>query len=388
MIVWFKTLGGAIRDEFVFILRQKSLLFVLLAIPIVYPVIISSLYMQNTAVKRPAIIVDDDNSAYSRKLTYYLGAAQGIDVISRLSSVEEGFELMKSGRSELFVYIPQGFSRKLKKGDQSEIKLWINTSNMLVYSASYPGVVGAVSKLNETLGQKAFMQKGVQSKAAALKVFPINRDERLLYSPHIAYAAFMVPGIMIIVLQQLILLGMAFSVGWSRQLGQFALDKRFPFLSMEGRFIAQSLFYLIGVVFMICVVFPFFGWPIKSKLTGIILFALFAITMSSPSILVAMFFKDKISAFQLLMFVSTPIYLASGYTWPFEDMPGYVRAFAAIFPATPAAQALRYLSDKSPDLQLVAPYLKWMAVQFAVYTLMAVIVIRKSWRKAYVLFAK
>jgi ABC-2 type transport system permease protein len=92
---------------------------------------------------------------------------------------------------------------------------------------------------------------------------------------------------------------------------------------------------------------------------------------------VAHFCRDRYVAFQLLMFVSVPLVVTSGFAWPFSQIPTYIQVIAALFPATPALLAFRVLATKSGQLLVLWPYLLWLAAQFTVYFPISLLVIRR-----------
>jgi ABC-2 type transport system permease protein len=96
---------------------------------------------------------------------------------------------------------------------------------------------------------------------------------------------------------------------------------------------------------------------------------------------IATLVRDRLAAFQLLMFFSAPLFVASGFTWPASQLPASVRAVTALFPATPALRALRVLSMKPAGLAAVAPELLWLGLQLVAALAIAAVVVHRSWRR-------
>jgi len=376
----FLLLISTILDEYRFMfVEQRAVLLILLSLPLFYPFVISSLYHQKTVTERPAILIDHDNSKLSRMFSIQLDATQDVKVVERIDSVEEGWEKIKSQQAEMMIYIPADFSSKIKQRKSSDVKMWVNSSNVLTYSVSYSGVSSVVQDMNAKIGYKFFLSQGMGSEAAKNRVFPIDEIDRFLFHPSISYGEFLVLGIFMIVMQQIILISLSFSLGFRREGGKLSLHKYFPFTVIEGRILAHFLFYILGVLVVTYLVIPIFAWPIRNPSSVVLIFILFLLAMAPISIAIAVFMKDRYEAFQLLMFASTPLFMICGYAWPFEQMPRYIQAFASIFPVTPAIQAFRILSMKTDDLSYITPYLGWMAVQFVVYLLIAVFLVRWVW---------
>jgi ABC-2 type transport system permease protein len=374
-------LGRTIGDEIRHLGHEGSVLFVLVVIPVLYPLVISYLYERNQPQARPAVLVDDDNSALSRELTRHLQALQAIRIDERLPSVDAGWERIRRREAELLVYIPRDFSQDMKKGRQARVILWVDSANILTYGLSYPAVQEAISALNERLERQFFQAKGMPPEAARARAQPIVREERLLFHPSAGYGNFLVPGVFLLAMQQVVLIGLAFSFGLRKEPPQFQPSARFPFTEIEGKFLAQLLVYAAGIAFIVFAVFPLFGWSLKNPVALLTLFGAFLVSLAPLAILVAHLVPDRLAAFQLLMFLSAPLFMMSGHLWPFEQMPAYVRAIASAFPSTPALKAFRVLTMKSGSLADVVPHLAWMGAIFGGWLLVAIVVVRRSWRR-------
>jgi len=378
---YLRFLGWAIVDEWKAVLRNKLVLFVLLAIPIIYPPTVSYLYQNNTAFERPTIVIDQDNSKLSRTFTTYLQATQEINITGRTDSLEEGWDAIKRRGAEMLVFIPPNFSSRVKQGKQAPFKVWVNTANIFTYGTSLPGVYGAVGTLNAGINAQYMMKKGVNSAAVISKVVPIASEYRNLFHPSAGYGDFVAPGILMMVIYQLMLIGIAFSIGFQRTNGTFREDAPHPFTYMLGKVIAQSVFYLMGTVFIFFVIIPGFNWSLTSVGSGFALFVMLIIAMIPFTVALCSLFKDHLASFEFLMFMSTPAFLMSGFTWPFDQMPVYLQWIASALPLTPALQAWRIVTMKSAAIADIVPYLWWMAALFAVYFVLAMVMVRQPWKR-------
>lgn len=370
--------GVMILDEWKFLFRiGRLVLVILLGLPLFYPPVISWLYKKNQAEQRPVVLVDEDNSALSRQMSVYLSATQNMKVLGRLDSLERGRKMLIGRQAEALIQIPADFSTRFKKREQTDVTLWIEAGNMYAYSVAYPAVFGAVGALNEELGRRYFFSQGVPNALARQRTSPIQQDIRYLFHPTTGYGNFFVPGVFLVVMQQLLLIAMAFSVGMRRELNQFDYRASRPFAYLEGKYWAQMVFYLYATVLMLLVIAPLSGWTLKSVGLSFLVFVFFQLTMMPVSVAVAHFCRDRYVAFQLLMFVSTPLFMMSGFAWPYNQMLPYIKVIGALFPVTPALQAMRITMAKSDRLIDILPYFGWMAAQFVVYFAGAYFMIRR-----------
>lgn len=347
--------------------RGRSTLVVLLGIPFLYPVAISWLYAADQPVERPVLVVDDDNSALSRRVMLDLEATRDLRIAGRPGSPDEGFREVLAGRAEALLWIPADFSATVKRGRQAHLKLWINSGNMLTYAVAYPAVSAVVQHLDEDLGAAHLRSRGVPGDRADQRVMPIRRDERFLYHADLSYGGFLIPAVMLVVLQQLVLVGLTFSTGFGRETGTLS-DPRRPWASAWGKALAHLPVYWLGSCFLALGLFPFFGWPSGWPLSLLALMAAFVVAMLPVAVMVAGAVRDRYSAFLLLMLLSTPVFMAAGWAWPTDQLPGYLQVLSAALPLTPALSALRIVSLKTGDLRVIAPQLLHLAVLFVAWT--------------------
>jgi ABC-2 type transport system permease protein len=382
VIARYRALAAGFQAEWRHLCRHPSVFVVLLGVPLIYPLLISALYVGNQATERPALLVDDDGSAASRRLALALDATQEVRIAGRPSTREEAFDALRRGEVELVLWIPPDFSRHLARGETATVTAWADAANVYTYGLAYPGLAAAASSLGGDLAVEHFREKGLPAAAAAARAAPVVRDEHALFHPTASYGPFLVPGILLVVLQQLVLLSLGYSAGMQRDTGTWSLDPRFPFSGLEGRLLAHAGFHLGGAAAIAFAVFPAFGWPATSGPAVLALFAAFLVAMSPIAVLVANACPDRHAAFQLLMFASVPALMMSGFAWPRGAMPGYLAAVAAAIPTTHALSALRVLSMKSPSLAAVLPQLGAMAATFAGWLVVAVAFLHRPWRRA------
>jgi ABC-2 type transport system permease protein len=372
-----RAVGGELRR---ILWRQRDVLLVLVAIPVLYPLVVSGLYERVAAVERPLLVVDLDNSALSRRLTLALDATPELALRGRVDDVAEGRRALRSGEAEVLVRLPPDLSRRVARGEPASVKLWIEAANMLTYGVAYPGVRAALAAVNDELSADQLRRRGLTTALATRRVPPIGQESRLLYHPTGSYGGFLILGVLLLVVQQMVLIALSFSLGRRREPGgRDPLFERAPFTTAFGAFLAQSVFYLAGTAFVLLVVAPTFGWPIQRPASMFALFAAFIAALAPLAVLIGVAVRDGVTGFQVLMFVTIPMLMTSGYAWPADQMPAYVRALAALFPATPALQAVRVLATKTGELSAVLPQLRWLGLQAAAYGALTLGVAGVSW---------
>ncbi len=387
MSSWLRSFRQGLREELRLVFggrtrRQKSgVLTVLLAIPLLYPAIVAYLYHGEDAWERPALLLDLDRSALSRHLALDLEATPEIRIAGRPADLDGGLSALRRGEAELLLVIPADLSRQVKRGGRAQLAVWSAGGNVYTWSVALPAATTVVGTVNAELAGRRFLASGLPPEAARQRAAPIATGDRRLFHPSGSYGRYLAVGVLLIVIQQMIVVSLAFSAGVRRERGLPVGAAPHPLGYLSGMAAAHSPFWLGGSLFISCVLLPWMGWSGPSVAATAALFVLFTAALAPVAVAVASLVPDRMSAFQILMFFSVPLFVASGFTWPGAQLPRAVEAVTLVFPATPALRALRVLSMKTGDLRAVAPELLWLLGQAAAYAALAAAVVLRPWRR-------
>ena len=96
-----------IWDEIKFSVTKVFPLFLVLAIPIIYPLVMSLTYSNQSVVERTAVVLDLDNSEYSRDLVLSIDATQGVTITQTVDNIEDGIHAIMTRQADSFLFIPE-----------------------------------------------------------------------------------------------------------------------------------------------------------------------------------------------------------------------------------------------------------------------------------------
>jgi ABC-2 type transport system permease protein len=65
----------------------------------------------------------------------------------------------------------------------------------------------------------------------------------------------------------------------------------------------------------------------------------FLLTLIPMAIWIGSFFKSQLLCLQILAFSSYPIFLITGYAWPFSMLPVFIQVISSLLPTTPFMRA-------------------------------------------------
>ncbi len=352
--VLFRELGIMIKD--------MDILVIILLSPLFYGLFYGSAYMHKTEANVPVVVVDEDHSALSRQFIRDLDAHQLIEVKRIDPSLEEAKNHLNAWQTQAIVWIPEGFERQLKRGQQGALKVYLNTSRFLPSNDINRAVQEVAATLNAGLTIRYFESRGLNFEQAREQFAPLKVDDRNLFNTRQTYGDFLIPGILILILQQTMLFGLAMSISRETETKSWAQLYEQAKGSVQavigGKSIPYIMLYLGYALFFFTVYFALYRIPFRGNFAVFLLLTfIFLIAVAYLSIFVGTLFERKIITLQFLVFTSYPLFLLSGFSWPLSAMPVALQWFAQLIPLTPYLRAMSRISAMGAGLGDILPEL-------------------------------
>ncbi|UPQ76170.1 ABC transporter permease [Chryseobacterium nepalense] len=318
---------------------DSSLFLILLIAPVLYAFMYGSIYLNKGEEKVKLALIDDDGSAVSRLLTDQLNVTPIIEIVPA-SNISEAQEKMYHGEVEGYFYIQKDLEKYILSQKQGNVNLVLNASRFLPSS----DLLSTVTKVCLTVGagvRKTYFNKQGMGEDESMKMTnPINMDYRPLYNSGMTYGSFLLPGLLAIILQQTLLIGVAAGFTSERE------EKKLPELYKISGFSISKLIFGKGIlylcIFMIfgtfftIVNFSVFGVSVRGSFMDLALIAvIFIFSIIVLGMLIGSFFRSKLFAFQVLVFSSYPIFLITGYSMPYQSLPSAIQVMSDLIPTSP-----------------------------------------------------
>jgi ABC-2 type transport system permease protein len=323
--------------EFKLFWNNSVLRLLFFGAPILYGVLLGYVYQKGKVTDLPILVVDEDQSAMSRKIIDMIADNEILSIAAVLPNTQNIESRMVDEEAVCIVMIPRSFERNLLTKQNPEITTVVNTANVLTanYASTAVQVVLGTYKAGvqmETLRKMGTPESLLMSQYEPFKttfIKKFNRSTNYLY--------FLWPGVVITVLQQVMLLGLALSFASEFEKGTFgALLQK-----------SKNIFVLIAVKvlpyvlmsLLVWLLYGAFAWWFKMPFfhnLGILtlLALLFVLAVSFIGILVSILLPNQLKATEVLMVIATPAFMISGFTWPLTQMPTWVQALAQVIPTT------------------------------------------------------
>lgn len=317
--------------------KDHSLLLTLLIAPLLYAFFYGSIYINKEENDVKLAVVDDDHSRLSRLLQQNIDNSPVVKLI-HFSNLQEAREQMYKGNCQGYFYIPEGTETNLLGLKQSNVVLAVNASRFLPSS----DLLLNVQKICLTIGAGVRLQyyqksEGMSTVASMDNVMPVNLDYRPLFNERSSYGAFLLPGLLALILQQTLLIGLSESVAGERQhsrLCEWLKD------GISNGIFGKGLFYLFLFsaygFFFLNVNYSLLKIPMRGNGFELgILLLLFIATLIPMAQFIGSLFKSQLLCLQMMAFSTYPIFLITGYTWPFESLPVLLQVISNFLPTTP-----------------------------------------------------
>lgn len=362
-----------LRKELYGIFTDKGTLIIFFIATLIYPLVCGYVYNRELLRDAPIAVVDMSHSSMSRKYIRMLDATPEVQVAYECTSMEEAKQLQKFGKAHGIIYIPKDFYTNICTGRQTTVSVYADVTSFFWYR----GINLANSYVSRTMGYTIeatnLIAHGMGYDDAMRSIRPFIPQEQLLYQLG-GYPSFMLPIILIILLQQTILIGIGILAGKtternrSHNITPNNIHYRGVFRIIFGRLLAVFITYAPIVVYVLIIIPKYFNIP---QLMGSPFDVLiFVIPFLLASILLGMtcsvFFHHRENAIPFFIFMSIPILLMSGLSWPREVMPAFWRYFSYIFPSTSAANGFIRINSMGANLLQVSSehFFLWMQVGF------------------------
>src|SRR5690606_7572111 len=126
-----KNLYHLIRREFTLFYQNKVLLVLFLGAPIMYGILVGSVYKKGKVTDLPIIVVDEDRSPLSQQLIDMFNENEVIYVSDVLPDLTNSSALAMKREATVVVHIPRNFAAEVNYNRPTEITLFVNASNTL-----------------------------------------------------------------------------------------------------------------------------------------------------------------------------------------------------------------------------------------------------------------
>jgi ABC-2 type transport system permease protein len=333
--------GQFYREEFRDIRRDSGAILILIGALMIYPIIYSIAYKNEVVRELKTTIVDLDRTTTSHQLIKMLEGAEQIEIDHVAVSLNEAKEDFYEGNSGGIVVIPQNFEKDILNGKQTNVSVFADGSYFLIYRQLVAGSVKTVGTFSAGIEIKKLMMEGKTYDQAVQQRDPLSADIHFWFNPSSGYGSFVMPGIIIIILQQTLLIGIGMLGGTAKEKNRdsfmvpVALKKGGVLPILFGKTLSYLTVYVVNCVITMIWIHSWFNYPNQgSYLTVLMLTLPFLLSVIFMGITFSVVFKRRESSIMFMVFLSPIVVFLSGISWPASSIPPIVYNLAHLFPST------------------------------------------------------
>ena len=372
-LTWFSMV-----DELKTIFSDSGAMLILFFAVFSYPLVYSIAYKNNVVRDIPVTIVDLDKTSVSRQMTRMFGATKELSVSQEVGSLQEAKHLFWDGNSKGIILIPEGFEKNLSRGFQTSVSVYCDASYFLIYKETLGGVIQAAGTLSAGVEIKRLMAAGSSGEQAMQQRDPMPVKFFSLYNPAGSYGSSIMPGMILIILQQTLLIGIGMigGAGKERRNNQEIKPgvrvRQGMFSVVFGKGLAYFLIYIPNIAFTLVYLSKWFGFPDKGSFTDVcILLVPYLFSVIFLGLMISMLFRRREHSIMALVFFSPIVLFLSGLSWPTTAIPALLRQLAQIFPSTTMIPAYLRVRTMGVPINDVKAELLFLVGQMIVYFLIA-----------------
>lgn len=325
--------------EFKLVKNDIGLLLFFLFLPMAYPVVYSLIYNPELVRNVRAVVVDNDRSSLSRELVRNLDATQEMWVTGYAADMHEARRAMNSHDCYAIVEIPEGFGRKVGSGEQGNVTVFCESSLLL----RYRGFLMASTNVAQAMGAELMTEKidNVAPVAETLMTGDLLPVQSIaMGNTTSGFDSFIMPGVLILILQQSIILALGMAGGAKRErpslIGYRGVNAvRSVATTMLGQLLCYATILVVPILFLVHYVPLIFQFPMVNA--GIeVLALLIPLTLASYGMGFCLqgIVWERETVFVLWVVTSVIFLFLSGLTWPRFAMAPFWHFVSDCVPAT------------------------------------------------------
>lgn len=366
--IWYREIGNIFRD--------KGIMIFILFVPLAYPLLYSYVYTTEVVREVPVAVVDESHSELSRELLRKMDASPDMKIVAYCDNLSAAQEMIRRQEVYGIVRIPSDFTRELWKGNQAPIGLYCDMSSMLYYKALLLTATNVSLEVNKDIKVNHYLPSTTDRQAEITRM-PIDYDYVPLYNPQSGFAAFLIPPVLMLIIQQTLLLGIGMSTGNSREHHMGSVIPFHPWYKnpvhiVIGKALPYFMLYIILGVYMFAVVTRLFTLPQLGHYTTFIAFLVpFVLACIFLAMVLSSFIYRREDSILLLVFLSVPMLFLSGLSWPASDMPAFWKYFSYLFPSTFGMNGYVRITSSGARLSDISSEYIALWIQAGVYFLLA-----------------
>ena len=325
-----RTILFLIQKEFLQIFRDKAMLFIILAVPVVQLLILSN--AATFELKESNFhLVDFDKSESSRELVSSFTSSDIFRQIGSSEDIDSGIDNILRNSADMVVVIPRDFEKELLSGESPKVQLVISAvdGNTAGLTQSYSQQV--LGKFNRGIASEVTFANRRGHPVKMANIIPSHS-----FNPELNYITYMVPGILVVLVTLIGLLLTVLNLVREKEIGtaeqiNVTPIKKYQFLS--GKLIPLWCLALVELTLGLLIAKFVFDVPFRGNVAviyGSAMIYLFAV--QGIGLFISTITNTQQQGMYIVFFLFMIFMLLGGIFTPIESMPLWAQKTTYINP--------------------------------------------------------
>ena len=372
MLKWLDDAAFVWRFELRQVLRDEGVLLFCIVVPLVYPLLYSWIYNNETIHEVPVVVVDKSHSQQSRQFIRMCDASADVHVAYYAEDLDDAQSLVSRQVVKGIYYIPEDFATRLNRMEQGTISVYCDMALMLTYKAIYQTAMLVCLDMGAQIQTK--LSGNYTAREDLITVSPLDVEEVAMFNPQGGYGTAVLPAVLMLIIQQTLALGIGLAAGTARERNRYGdLIPIHPCYGgigrvVSGKAVCYLMVYAVMSTYLVMVVprlFHFLHIAPWQNLLALMVPYLLACVFFAMTVSCLVRYRENVIL--IVVFVSLPLLFLTGVSWPQNSIPGYLQGISWLFPSTFGVRAYLRLNSMGASIGDVSLELRCLWIQVAAY---------------------
>lgn len=360
---FFVDVWSAARNEWRDMWRDEGVVLIAVFALFIYGISYSLGYGGEVLREVPIAVVDGDDSGLSRKLVQMFDSSPKLRVAYEVCAIADVEPLLAERKVWCAVAIAPTFEQDILAQRQTNVAILGDASYFLAYREVVEGAVAAIEQMNAEI---------TENRVGSYNP-PVIYEQRNLFNPSFGYGIFVMPAIILLIVQQTALIGVGMLSATRRERGCTNLSQS-ALATTLGRTLALLALYAVTLGFMLTVHYSLFDYPMRGEwwqCVAVVAPYLLAVILLAQGL--GALFRRRESPLLWLLWLSIPLLLVSGASLPPQAFPEWLYIIGRVVPSSSAVEAWIALQSRGASLADVLPQLTTLWCLVVIYGVGAIL---------------
>lgn len=320
----------------------------------------------------PVAIVDLSHSASSREFIQDFDASPDVRAAYYCNNLKEAEALVGKQAVHGVLYFPTDFDHTLHRGEKAFVGVYCDMSLMLTYKAIYQTALAVSMEMGTDIKKEHSLSFTERDEEVSTE--PMIVDAEPIFNTTGGYGNAILPGVLILILQQTLLLGIGLSAGTARENNRFQdlvpIGKHYNGIMkiVLGKSSCYFMIYSVMSAYMTMVVPHLFSFTMLARpadLFWLLLPYLLAVIFFGMTISCLVRYRENVML--LVVFTSIPFLFLTGASWPQSSIPGGWQGVSWLIPSTFGVRGYLRIASMGATINDVLPEVRALWIQATVY---------------------